>query len=304
MNINEKPNKPKIPIYDLQSRYTLLEFLGEGNFGEVWLGHLTAAAHNSCRRSSAPLVAVKSLRNVETDMRVYQNFREYLFYCNVPPHENIVALREIFVDGPSRKCILVMEPLEINLYQLIKAQRNTPFDTQFISAVSRHILRGMNHIHRNCYIHRDIKPENILLSNVILCSSRARSFGRKHNDLNEFSHMSVKIADFGLTRREDSSKNFTHYVSTRWYRAPELLFMLPYSSSMDIWAFGALMFELANLKPMFPGSSHLGQIDCQLNILGTPRLSGLGGPWKEYHRRNELLDYVGPVEHMQIMTSS
>lgn len=303
MNTSGKANKSKIPVYDLRARYDLFDFLGEGNFGEVWLGKLSAAALSN-RRSSASLVAVKSLRNVESDMRVYQNFREYLFYCNVPSHEDLVALHEIFVDGYSRKCILVMEPLEINLYQLIKSQRGKPFDTQFISNVALHVLRGMNHIHQYHYIHRDIKPENILLSNVVLYSSSCGNVGGKQNGHDDFSQMSVKIADFGLARRSDSNKNFTHYVSTRWYRAPELLFMLPYSSSMDIWAFGALMFELANLKPMFPGNSHLGQINCQLDILGTPRLAGLGGPWKEYHRKNELLDFVGPIHYMENTTCS
>lgn len=55
-------------------------------------------------------------------------------------------------------------------------------------------------MHRNGYFHRDMKPENILLSNNI-----------------------VKLCDFGLAREIRSAPPFTDYVSTRWYRAPELL---------------------------------------------------------------------------------
>ena len=49
------------------------------------------------------------------------------------------------------------------------------------------------------FFHRDIKPENLLC----------------HDD-------TVKIADFGLAREIRSRPPYTDYVSTRWYRAPEV----------------------------------------------------------------------------------
>jgi serine/threonine protein kinase len=86
------------------------------------------------------------------------------------------------------------------------------------------------------YFHRDIKPENLLCNGA----------------------ENVKIADFGLAREIRSRPPYTDYVSTRWYRAPEVLLRSTnYSSPIDIWACGAIIAELYSLKPLFPGSSEV-----------------------------------------------
>lgn len=56
-------------------------------------------------------------------------------------------------------------------------------------------------MHKHGYFHRDMKPENLLTMGPDL----------------------VKIADFGLAREIRSRPPYTDYVSTRWYRAPEVL---------------------------------------------------------------------------------
>ena len=49
------------------------------------------------------------------------------------------------------------------------------------------------------------------------------------------------------------------YVSTRWYRAPEVLLRSQvYNAPIDIFAMGAIMAELYTLRPLFPGSSEVG----------------------------------------------
>ena len=66
----------------------------------------------------------------------------------------------------------------------------------------------------------------------------------------------VKLADFGLARQIRSRPPYTDYISTRWYRAPELLLhSTNYSSAIDIFALGLIMVELYILKPFFPGKS-------------------------------------------------
>jgi serine/threonine protein kinase len=66
----------------------------------------------------------------------------------------------------------------------------------------------------------------------------------------------VKLADFGLARKIRSRPPFTDYISTRWYRAPELLLhSTNYNSPIDIFALGLIMVELYILKPFFPGKS-------------------------------------------------
>ena len=76
----------------------------------------------------------------------------------------------------------------------------------------------------------------------------------------------VKIADFGLAREIRSRPPYTDYVSTRWYRAPEVLLRSQYySAPIDMFAMGAIMAELFTLRPLFPGSSEVSSP--QLSIL-------------------------------------
>lgn len=58
-------------------------------------------------------------------------------------------------------------------------------------------------MHRHGFFHRDLKPENLLCCGPDL----------------------IKIADFGLAREIRSRPPYTDYVSTRWYRAPEVSFI-------------------------------------------------------------------------------
>lgn len=81
----------------------------------------------------------------------------------------------------------------------------------------------------------------------------------------------VKVADFGLAREIRSRPPFTDYVSTRWYRAPEVLLRsTTYNSPIDIWAMGCILAELLSLKPLFPGSSEADEIYKICSVLGSP----------------------------------
>ena len=82
----------------------------------------------------------------------------------------------------------------------------------------------------------------------------------------------VKIADFGLAREIRSRPPYTDYVSTRWYRAPELLLRSTnYNSPVDIFALGCIMAELYTFCPLFPGSNEVDQLNKIVKVLGTPK---------------------------------
>ena len=81
------------------------------------------------------------------------------------------------------------------------------------------------------------------------------------------------MADFGLAREIRSRPPYTDYVSTRWYRAPEVLLRsTSYSSPIDLFAIGAIMAELYTFRPLFPGSSEPDQIYKIAAVLGTPTI--------------------------------
>lgn len=116
-------------------------------------------------------------------------------------------------------------------------------------------------------VHRDIKPQNILVNR----------------------DLTVKLADFGLTRHYGGHSSFTTVVGfftlpyslnilcsqsvkvvTLWYRSPELLLQCSYNSSIDIWSVGCILSELYARNPLFPGSTEaqqlklIFQLDCLL----------------------------------------
>lgn len=63
--------------------------------------------------------------------------------------------------------------------------------------------------------------------------------------------------------------NLTEYVSTRWYRAPELLVgSRHYEKSVDIWALGCMIPELISGKPLFPGNTNLEALVYIIRTLG------------------------------------
>ena len=52
--------------------------------------------------------------------------------------------------------------------------------------------------------------------------------------------------------------DLSDYVATRWYRAPELLLgSTDYDATVDVFAMGCIMGELADGQPLFPGSPRL-----------------------------------------------
>lgn len=75
----------------------------------------------------------------------------------------------------------------------------------------------------------------------------------------------------GLARETTRGPPYTEYVSTRWYRAPELLFRNSnYSQAIDLWALGTIMAELFLGHPLFAGRTEIEQLLHIMTILGTP----------------------------------
>jgi serine/threonine protein kinase len=94
-------------------------------------------------------------------------------------------------------------------------------------------------MHQRGVIHRDIKPENLMLS---------------RNGV-------VKICDLGSARLFTSHTPMSEYVSTRWYRAPELLVNHQnYGAEIDVWAIGCIFVELLTGKALFNGNNELDML--------------------------------------------
>ncbi|XP_035612479.1 serine/threonine-protein kinase MAK isoform X7 [Oncorhynchus keta] len=238
------------------NRYTQLKQLGDGTYGSVLMGK---------SNESGELVAIKRMKRKFYSWEECMNLREVKSLKKLN-HANVVKLKEVIRENDH--LYFVFEYMKENLYQLMK-DRNKLFPESAIRNISFQILQGLSFIHKHGFFHRDMKPENLLCMGPEL----------------------VKIADFGLAREIRSRPPYTDYVSTRWYRAPEVLLRSSiYSSPIDMWAVGCIMAELYTLRPLFPGNSEVDEIFKICQVLGTVKKSD----WPEGYQLASAMNFRFP----------
>uniref|UniRef100_A0A8C4R892 non-specific serine/threonine protein kinase n=1 Tax=Eptatretus burgeri TaxID=7764 RepID=A0A8C4R892_EPTBU len=244
------------------NHFTVLKHLGDGTYGSVLMGK---------SNETGELVAIKKMKRKFFSWDECMNLREVKSLQKLS-HVNVIKLKEVIREG--NQLYFVFEYMKENLYQLMK-DRNKDFPEATVRNIMYQILQGLAYIHKHGFFHRDMKPENLLCMGPEL----------------------IKIADFGLAREIRSLPPYTDYISTRWYRAPEVLLKSPrYTFPIDIWAVGCIMAELTTLRPLFPGSSEIDQIFKICQVLGTPTQSD----WPEGHQLVASMHFRWP----QIVPSS
>jgi meiosis induction protein kinase IME2/SME1 len=230
----------------------------------------------------------------------------------MPTHPNIIPLYDCFVLPTTQELYLVFESMEGNLYQLIKSRKGKKaLAGGLVTSIFQQVASALDHVHSYGYFHRDMKPENLLVTTTGLANYVSTS-PLSPNAREEDVFVIIKLADFGLARETASQPPYTEYVSTRWYRAPEVLLRSrDYSSPVDMWAFGTIMAELLNLLPLFPGSGEMDQLKRINEILGDPsdaygfdengRRRG-GGPWPRGYELGRPYGYQFPRVRTMIIT--
>jgi len=239
------------------NRYDHLKPLGDGTYGQVFLAR---------NKETQELLAVKKMKKKYYDWNEALNLREVRSLRKFS-HVNIIKLKEVVREKDV--LYLMFDYMKENLYQLTKDRKRYLPETD-VRNITFQILTGLAYLHRTGFFHRDLKPENLLCNGPDL----------------------VKIADFGLAREIRSKPPYTDYVSTRWYRAPEILLRsTSYSAPVDLWAVGCIVSELWSLRPLFPGTSELDQLFKICTILGVPSKD----QWPEGHKLAQRMKFRWPV---------
>jgi len=244
------------------NRYEITAQIGDGTFGRVMKA--------TKKDKSSTTVAIKQIKKKMTswnqciDLREIQTLREI-------SHPNIVTLLEVILENDGSLYFVFEYMADGSLYELMKScieSKSTLSNARVINYVKQ-ILQGLAFLHdeKHCF-HRDIKPENVLVSGD-----------------------TIKLADFGLARSLiDSNLQLTYYVSTRWYRAPEVILRASsYGPPIDLYATGLIMAELYSLQPLLPGSSEIDQIKLMIDLIGHPT-----NDWEEGIELMERLKLVTP----------
>ncbi len=211
-------------------KYKLLEQLGAGGMGQVYLG-----THQMMRR----LVALKVLTlRPEADPSILPRFQREARAMAVLDHPNIVHAYDC--DQDDKVHYIVLEYVDgISLSALVKKRGPLPVE-RAVNYIYQ-AAQGLQHAHENGLVHRDIKPGNMLLDRQGV----------------------VKLLDMGLARLfHDHADNLTlehnagRALGTADYLAPEQVANShDVDPRADIYALGASLYYMLIGKAPFQGAS-------------------------------------------------
>jgi serine/threonine protein kinase len=226
----------------LAYRYEILGHLGSGSFGTVVrvLDHMLKKEF-----------AIKIIKNKQKFSEIALEEIEILQYLQVKDPSDSFKISHLLDQFYFRNhSCLKFELLGMSLYQYMKINSFQGFPTTVIKKAAKQLLTCLKSLEKCEVIHCDLKPENILFK--------------------DSESLELKVIDFGSATF--NHKRFYNYIQSRYYRSPEILLGLPYSSKIDIWSLGCLLAELFLGRPIFPGESETDQIFCIMEIFGPPPL--------------------------------
>ena len=216
---------PRPGLLAVLDHFEILRILGAGGMGIVLLARDTQTGRE---------VAIKLVRSdLVTNQQVIHRFLKEAGHLQRLRQINIVAVQEISdrAAGP----YFVMPYYEKgSLANLIKPGQ--PLDPKTILDIAMQVAEGLAFAHRNGIIHRDLKPANILLG----------ATGQ------------VCLGDFGLARTlfNDTIMDVgnRHLEGTAPYLSPGVAAGNAEDTRCDIYAFGALLYEMLTGQPPYQGS--------------------------------------------------
>lgn len=239
-------------------RYQIRGLLGQGTFGKV-----VQCYDRQLRRH----VAIKVIRAVQKyrdasqiEIRVLKCLRQ-----NDPQNEfQCVQLIETF-DFRNHVCI-VSDLLDRSVFDFLKDNKFQPFPCRDIWQFAKQLLTSVAFLHRLSLIHTDLKPENVLLVDasfdVVPTSRRANA--RKKRVLR---NSAIRLIDFGSATFND--EYHSGVVSTRHYRAPEIILGMGWSFPCDVWSIGCILVEFFTGEALFQTHDNLEHLAMMEMVLGS-----------------------------------
>ncbi|OXG91888.1 dual-specificity kinase [Cryptococcus neoformans var. grubii Br795] len=260
-------------------RYKIVRLLGQGTFGKV-----VEARHIETRRK----VAIKVIRAVQKyreaskiEIRVLETLRKH-----DPRNDNKCIHLDEYFDFRNHPC-LVSELYGMSVFDFLKQNGFQPFPDKHIQDFAKSLLRSVSYLHSLKLVHTDLKPENILL-----CSNEARLAGprvRNARSKSILKNTEIRLIDFGSATFE--SEYHSSVVSTRHYRAPEIILGLSWSYPCDMFSIGCILVEFYTGNALFQTHDNLEHLAMMEVVMGkfSQRMIEKGKSKKpEYFKGNKI----------------
>ncbi|NXJ81891.1 CLK1 kinase, partial [Trogon melanurus] len=288
----------------LSARYEIVATLGEGAFGKV-VECIDRKAHDRH-------VAVKIVKNVDRYSEAARAEIQVLEHLNASDPTSTyrcVQMLEWF-EYYGHICI-VFELLGLSTYDFIKENGFLPFRLDHIRQMAYQICKSVNckHgcfvclfyflnflcanrisylavLHLNKLTHTDLKPENILFVE----SDYVEEYNpRLKCDERTLKNPDIKVVDFGSATYDD--EYHSTLVSTRHYRAPEVILALGWSQPCDVWSIGCILIEYYLGFTVFPTHDSKEHLAMMERILGPLPNHMIKKTRKRKYFRHDRLDW-------------
>ncbi|XP_070768054.1 serine/threonine-protein kinase Nek11 [Enoplosus armatus] len=214
-------------------RYSILQSLGRGSFGSVYLVQDTKATDGE---------ELKVLKQIPLgDLRPDETVRatQEAHLLSQLHHPAILTFYHSFLERDAF-CIVTEfcqdRDLDCKLEEVRRAGRSLP-ELQVMDWLIQ-LLLGLHYMHDRRILHRDLKAKNVFLKRNL-----------------------VKIGDFGVSCLLMGSCDLAStFTGTPYYMSPEVLNHQGYDSKSDVWALGCLLYEMCSLTHAFQGPNFLSVV--------------------------------------------
>ncbi|XP_061364105.1 uncharacterized protein LOC133307592 isoform X2 [Gastrolobium bilobum] len=249
----------------IAGRYHVTEYLGSAAFSKAIQAHDLHTGMDVC---------VKIIKNNKDFFDQSLDEIKLLKYVNKhDPGDKYHILRLYDYFYYREHLLIVCELLKANLYEFHKFNRESGGEVYFtmprLQSITIQCLEALQFLHSLGLIHCDLKPENILVKSYSRCE--------------------VKVIDLGSSCFE--TDHLCSYVQSRSYRAPEVIFGLPYDKQIDIWSLGCILAELCTGNVLFQNDSPATLLARVIGIIGPIDQSMLakGRDTYKYFTKNHML---------------
>ncbi|XP_066595741.1 dual specificity protein kinase CLK2 isoform X3 [Prorops nasuta] len=220
----------------LANRYKVLATLGEGTFGKVVKVKDLHMDH---------VMALKIIKNVEKYREAAKleiNALEKIATKDPEGQHLCVKMLDWF-NYHGHMCI-AFEMLGLSVFDFLRDNSYQPYPLDHVRHMGYQLCYAVKFLHDNKLTHTDLKPENILfVDSDYDISYNSKKFPLfKRRDVRRVKRTDIRLIDFGSATFDH--EHHSTIVSTRHYRAPEVILELGWAQPCDVWSIGCILFEL------------------------------------------------------------